>query len=71
MEISDRVRARGRGSFIGSLSPSQTLSIGFVILSVPVYFLMKHFLKKMDEYEANLPIEEEKDDGKYETISED
>ena len=32
---------------------------------------MKHFLKKMDEYEANLPIEEEKDDGKYETISED
>ncbi len=65
------VRADERGSFIGSLSPSQTLSIGLVILSVPTYFLMKHFLKKMDEYEANLPIEEEKDDGKYETISED
>ena len=46
-----------RGSFIGNLSPSQALSIALVILSVPAYFILRHFITKMKEHEkTNAPV---------------
>lgn len=51
------LRADDRGAFVGGLSPSQTLSIGLVLLAIPVYFLMKYFTQKMDEYDATLEDE--------------
>ncbi len=42
------VRADERGSFIGTLSPSQTQSIIIVLAAVGVYFLLKYLNKKLD-----------------------
>ena len=53
--IIEFARADDRGAFIGSLTPSQTLSIVLVALSVPAYFILKHFLAKKRAYEASLP----------------
>lgn len=53
--IIEFARADDRGAFIGSLTPSQTLSLVLVALSVPAYFILKHFLAKKRAYEASLP----------------
>ena len=47
-------RADDRGAFIGSLSPSQTLSLVLIVLSVPAYFILKKFVKESREYDAKL-----------------
>jgi phosphatidylglycerol:prolipoprotein diacylglycerol transferase len=39
-------RADDRGAFIGSLSPSQTLSLILIVLSVPAYFILKKFVNE-------------------------
>ena len=48
-----------RGSFLGSLSPSQTLSIVLVILSVPAYFILRHFVQKSEAREKEEQLKEE------------
>ncbi len=53
-------RADDRGAFIGSLSPSQTLSLVLVVLSVPAYFILKHFIEKSRAHEASLLEQNEK-----------
>lgn len=53
--IIEFARADDRGAFIGSLTPSQTLSLVLVALSVPAYFILKHFIAKKRAYEASLP----------------
>lgn len=40
-----------RGSFIGNLSPSQSLSILLVVLAVPAFFILRHFVKKAEEHD--------------------
>ena len=45
-------RADDRGAFIGSLSPSQTLSLILVVLSVPAYFILKKFVTESKAYDA-------------------
>lgn len=52
-------RADDRGAFIGSLSPSQTLSLVLIVLSVPAYFILKKFVKESREYDAKLRAESE------------
>lgn len=52
--IIEFARADDRGAFIGSLSPSQTLSLVLVVLSVPAYFILKHFIEKSRAHEASL-----------------
>lgn len=41
-----------RGSFLGSLTPSQTQSIFLVLLAIPAVFLIRYFTNKMNEYES-------------------
>ena len=50
-------RADDRGSFIGPLSPSQTLSLLLIIGSVGVYFLLKHWFAKQKEAEGKVALE--------------
>ena len=52
-------RADDRGAFIGTLSPSQTLSLVLIVLSVPAYFILKKFVKESREYDAKLRAESE------------
>ncbi|MBQ3571549.1 MAG: prolipoprotein diacylglyceryl transferase [Clostridia bacterium] len=40
-----------RGSFIGNLSPSQSLSILLVVLAVPAFFILRHFVKKAEAHD--------------------
>jgi phosphatidylglycerol:prolipoprotein diacylglycerol transferase len=47
-------RADDRGAFIGSLSPSQTLSLILIVLSVPAYFILKKFVNESKEHDAKL-----------------
>lgn len=42
------VRADYRGSFLGSLSPSQTQSIILLFASIGVYFIVRYYNRKMD-----------------------
>lgn len=42
------LRADDRGSFIGSISPSQTQSIIIVLAAVGVYFILRYLNKKME-----------------------
>ena len=42
------VRADERGSFIGSISPSQALSIGVVLLAIPAFFLFRYLKQRFD-----------------------
>ena len=57
-------RADERGALIGSLSPSQTLSLILIVLSVPAYFILKKFVTESKAYdakkraEASIPSEE-------------
>ncbi len=51
------LRADDRGSFVGVLSPSQTLSLGLVLLAVPAFFLTRYFMQKMDEYDSKIEAE--------------
>ena len=46
------LRADDRGAFVGVLSPSQTLSLGLVLLAVPAFFLTRYFMQKMEDYLA-------------------
>lgn len=41
-----------RGSFLGTLTPSQTQSIFLVVLAIPAFFLIRYFARKMTEYES-------------------
>ena len=52
-------RADYRGSFVGSLTPSQTQSLILIALSVPTFFIMRYFVKKHEERfaSAGLAIE--------------
>ena len=45
-------RADDRGAFIGNLSPSQTLSLILIVLSIPTYFILKKFVKESKAYDA-------------------
>jgi phosphatidylglycerol:prolipoprotein diacylglycerol transferase len=45
-------RADDRGAFVGSLSPSQTLSLILIVLSVPAYFILKKFVAESKAYDA-------------------
>lgn len=38
-----------RGSFVGSLTPSQTQSLILIALAIPAYFILRYFIKKHDE----------------------
>ena len=45
-------RADYRGSFVGSLSPSQTQSLIIIALAIPAFFILRYFKKKMDAAEG-------------------
>lgn len=43
------LRADYRGSFVGGLSPSQTLSIVIVLVAVPLYFIIRYLRSKYEQ----------------------
>lgn len=40
-----------RGSFVGSLTPSQTQSIFLVLVAIPTFFIIRYFSKKRENFE--------------------
>lgn len=47
-------RADYRGSFVGSLSPSQTQSLILIALAIPAFFILRYFVNKQKAQEAVL-----------------
>lgn len=46
------IRADYRGSFVGSLTPSQTQSLILIACAIPAYFIARYFNKKHEVYKA-------------------
>lgn len=50
------LRGDDRGSFIGSISPSQFWSIMMLVLAIPLYFLMKEMFKRIDSKKIEIKL---------------